>query len=107
MIDMYLTDEIDITHIVVDEWGVSTKTVESGIKSRVEDVNTVVNGANGKEMITNTHIICKPSQIVTYEDRVTVKKLVGAAFVVSQKECEIKKLARAYGFGASHWEIWI
>ena len=107
MIGMYLTDIIDIIHVSRDEYGASTETIETDVKARIEDTNAVVKGLNGKELVANAHIIAISSQVITYEDKIRMKKITNSSFLIDQKKCEIKKLARAHGFGASHWEIWV
>jgi hypothetical protein len=107
MIGMYLTDIIDIIHVSRDEYGVSTETIETGVKARIEDTNAVVKGFNGKEVVANAHIIAEPSQVITYEDKIRMVKITDSSFLIDQKKCEIKKLSRSHGFDLSHWEIWV
>jgi hypothetical protein len=107
MISILLTDEIDIVHISTDEWGTSTKTTTPGIRARVEDTNRVIKGRDGKELTAEMHILVDPSVTITYEDRIMVKKIAKYVTLISQKECEIKKLSRAHGMSLSHWEVWV
>ena len=105
--ETYLTDTIDIITISVDEWGVVSKSTESGIKCRIEDTNILVKDKDGKEVVSNTFLIIIHDAVLTYESKIQLKTKNGVAHPLANKEMVIKKLIKAGGFRSSHWEVWL
>lgn len=107
-VDIYLTDKIDILTPAYDEWGVKTGTsTQPDVKARIEDTNQIVRDKNGQEVTAQALLLIDSSATVDYESKIKLKSRNGVDTQIPSKEFAIKKLARAHGFAASHWEVWL
>jgi len=107
MIDMYLTDFIDIISIAVDEWGTSNQSVVSNVPARIEDTNKIVFDANGKELVGNILVMVNSVYKIKSSDKIRIRKKAGVSFDIKDKMFAIKSLGEQQGFTATHWEIYL
>jgi len=107
MIDLYLTDLINIIVTTYDQNGVMTETTQSNVKARIEDKNELVKNRDGKEVASNTYIIVDPDATVTYESRIQLVKQNGVDVQNNTKKYAILKLGKAHGFDNTHWRVWL
>lgn len=107
LVNTYLTDTIDIITISSDEWGVITKSTQSGIAARIEDRNELVKNKDGKEVMAKTFVILNKDATITYESKVKLITKNGVAHPLADKEMTVLNLIKAGGFTASHYEVWL
>lgn len=105
MIEMYLTDRINIIVQTYDQDGVMTETTQSNVKARIEDTNELVKDINGKEVVSNALILVDPKATITYESRIQMVKRNGVDTQIKDKKFAIITLEKAHGFSNSHWEV--
>lgn len=106
--DFYFTDLINIITPAYDEWNAETgTTIQSNVKVRIEDSNQLIKDQDGKEVVAQSFLMVDSSADIKYESRIQLVSRNGVVTGIVEKEFPIKKLSRAHGFGASHWEVWL
>lgn len=104
MIDIYLTDTIDILNVVTDINGVPTTTTISGVKARVEDYGKLVTDRDGKEVMGDMCIILGDRQL-SYHDKVKIKTKNGVAYEQPNKEFLPKQITTWNNFITQQTEV--
>lgn len=107
MVNIYLTDKIDIITTTADKWGVITTTEQNNISARVEDTNKMIRNKDGQEVVANSFIIVDKNATIKHEDKIRLRSINGEATQYSDKEFVIQKLLKAHGFEFLHWEVWL
>jgi len=107
MLDIYLTDKIDIITTAADKWGKITTTEQTNISARVEDSNKMIRNKDGQEVVAQCFLIIDKDADIKYESKIRLRKVIGTATQIPNKEFVIQKLLKAHGFKALHWEVWL
>lgn len=95
MMKLYLTDNVIIIRTENDEWGVITEVSSPNTPARVEDTNTLILDANGKEVVGNMLVILDSNIKITYGDKIMIKNKNGEVFDQPDKKFQIKKIEKA------------
>ena len=106
MVDIYLTDLIDIINTTVDEWGVPTNSIITNVKARIEDENQLIKDKDGQEVLSNTFVIIAENITINYDSQIIIRKKAGETFTHDLK-MGILKMGKVSGFENSHREIYL
>lgn len=107
MVGSYLTDSVDIITVADDAWGDQHSSTQVDVAARVEDKNTTVLDANGKEVAANVHIILGPAATVGHNSRIAIKSRAGVPAELPLKTWPVKAFGRGHAFGALTTEVWL
>ena len=105
MISTYLTDQIDIIQTSYDIHGGLTETTISDVAARVEDINSLVNDSEGKEVTANMLVIINNRELRP-QWKIKIKIKNGRAYYQPNKKWEILAFEQLNMMGLeSHIEI--
>ena len=105
MISNYLTDEITIVDVKVDEWGSVTETPTTGVKARVEDTNKLLLNKEGKEVMGSMTVFLKDTETIKYGDKIIITKKHGNDYEQPEKKFQIIKITHYGMFSKKMIEI--
>jgi hypothetical protein len=106
MIDIYMTDEIEIIKITQDTWGKETRTVET-VPARVENANALLSDVDGNEVRGRTFIIIPFDTDIQYHYKIKIKKIQGADFLQKDKEFIPRAITQWSNFMQQQLEVTI
>jgi hypothetical protein len=89
MISNYLTDEIVIVDIKIDQWETATETDGDPIPARVEDINKLMLNNEGKEVLGNMLIFIDKDNTISYGDKIKIKKKNSIAYEQPDKKFQV------------------
>jgi len=111
LIDIYLTDEIVLVTYTKDINGRAVRSVSDTISCRIEDKNKIVTNQNGQDVIGNSNIAMSQdyNSIVTYNQKIQIKKKHNYDFPNGEKEFLIKNIGRPSSFSddPGYIGVWI
>lgn len=104
MIDIYLTDEVEILTITYDDFGKQTRTTTTE-EARVEAQNKIIAGRDGQETQSDYVIVLKETTSLREHSKLKIKKLNGEAFYQANKEFLPLKILRLNNYIDTHVEV--
>jgi len=107
MVGFYLTDEVDVLTVAHDADGAETTTTQAGVRARVAERHRLVLNLAGKEVLGSMQVLLDKAVAVSYDSRIKVKKVAGAAYRLPDKEWEVKSVSTGHGFGVEFTEVWV
>ena len=107
MIELYLTDEVDVLSVAHDADGVETASTQAGVAARVNERHRLVLNQRGEEVMGSMQVMLDKGVLVDYDSRIVIKRLAGAAYRLPAKEWQVKSLGSGHGFSAEFTEVWV
>lgn len=105
MINIYLTDKVEIIKIERDEWGKETRTTQT-VNARIENTNRIFTDIEGQEVRGGTLVVLDSKADIQYHYKIRLKEVNGSVNQQqSDKEFLPRKITRWSNFLDEHLEV--